>query len=247
MFIDHAKGSKIVNVDGNEYIDYVCFWGPAILGHTDGCVIAVVQRACEKGRTFGAPTEKEYQLVELVQELMHLVNSSTEAVMSAIRATRGFTGRNKIIKFRGCYHGHFDGLLVKAVPGVPADFTRNTLVAEYNSAASVETLLKQNGDDVAAIIVEPVAANMSVVPTTEHFLQELWELADCYHTLLIFDEVITGFQLALGGAQAYYNVTPNLTTLGKIVSGVCQWRPTAAEGTSCRWRHRWAVCTRRAR
>ncbi|MDD3227746.1 MAG: glutamate-1-semialdehyde 2,1-aminomutase [Oscillospiraceae bacterium] len=244
VFIDHAKGSKIYDVDGNEYIDYVCSWGPEILGHADGRVIHAVQEACSKGLTFGAPTEKEYILAELVQELMpsmemmRLVNSGTEAVMSAIRAARGFTGRNKIVKFRGCYHGHSDGLLVKAgsgamtqsVPdslGVPADFTRNTLVAEYNDTDSAEKLFEQDGNDIAAIIVEPVAANMGVVLPRAHFLQDLREIADRYHALLIFDEVITGFRVALGGAQAYYHVRPDLTTLGKIVGG---GMPMAAYG-----------------
>lgn len=244
LFIDHAKGSKIVDVDGNEYIDYVCSWGPGILGHADDRVIEAVQKACEKGLTFGAPTEKEYILAELVQEIMpsmemmRLVNSGTEAVMSAIRAARGFTGRNKIVKFRGCYHGHSDGLLVKAgsgaltqsVPdslGIPADYTRNTLIAEYNDTASVEALFSEYGKDIAAIIVEPVAANMGVVLPEKHFLEELRKIADQYQSLLIFDEVITGFRLSLGGAQEYYGVRPDLTTLGKIIGG---GMPMAAYG-----------------
>ena len=244
LFIDHAKGSKIVDVDGNEYIDYVCSWGPGILGHADAKVIKAVQKACEKGLTFGAPTEKEYILTELVQsvmpsmEMMRLVSSGTEAVMSAIRAARGFTGRDKIIKFRGCYHGHSDGLLVKAgsgaltqsVPdslGVPADYTKDTLIAEYNDIASVETLFLEYGRDIAAIIVEPVAANMGVVIPKAHFLEDLRKIADQYKSLLIFDEVITGFRLSLGGAQEYFGVQPDLTALGKIIGG---GMPMAAYG-----------------
>lgn len=244
LFIDHAKGSKIFDVDGKEYIDYVCSWGPGILGHADDRVIEAVKKACEKGLTFGAPTEKEYILAELVQktmpsmEMLRLVNSGTEAVMSAIRAARGFTGRDKIVKFRGCYHGHSDGLLVKAgsgaltqsVPdslGIPADYTRNTLVAEYNDTASVENLFSRYGEDIAAIIVEPVAANMGVVLPEKHFLEDLRRIADRYQSLLIFDEVITGFRLSLGGAQEYFGVKPDLTTLGKIIGG---GMPMAAYG-----------------
>lgn len=244
LFIDHAKGSKIFDVDGKEYIDYVCSWGPGILGHADDRVIEAVKKACEKGLTFGAPTEKEYILAELVQkmmpsmEMLRLVNSGTEAVMSAIRAARGFTGRDKIVKFRGCYHGHSDGLLVKAgsgaltqsVPdslGIPTDYTRNTLVAEYNDTTSVEKLFSRYGEDIAAIIVEPVAANMGVVLPEKHFLEDLRRIADRYQSLLIFDEVITGFRLSLGGAQEYFGVKPDLTTLGKIIGG---GMPMAAYG-----------------
>ncbi len=244
LFIDHAKGSKIFDVDGKEYIDYVCSWGPGILGHADDRVIEAVKEACEKGLTFGAPTEKEYILAELVQkmmpsmEMLRLVNSGTEAVMSAIRAARGFTGKDKIVKFRGCYHGHSDGLLVKAgsgaltqsVPdslGIPADYTRNTLVAEYNDTISVENLFSEYGEEIAAIIVEPVAANMGVVLPEKHFLENLRRIADRYQSLLIFDEVITGFRLSLGGAQEYFGVKPDLTTLGKIIGG---GMPMAAYG-----------------
>ena len=244
VFIDSAKGSKLYDVDGNEYIDYVCSWGPGILGHANERVVEAVKKACEKGLTYGAPTEKEYLLAKLVHKLMpsiemlRLVNSGTEAVMSAIRAARGFTGRDKIVKFRGCYHGHSDGLLVKAgsgaltmsIPdsaGVPADSTKNTLVAEYNDVASVEALFEANPDGIAAIIVEPVAANMGVVLPKEGFLNHLRKIADKYHALLIFDEVITGFRLSLGGAQEYYKVKPDLTTLGKIVGG---GMPLAAYG-----------------
>lgn len=244
LFIDHAKGSKIVDVDGKEYIDYVCSWGPGILGHADDRVIKAVQDACAKGLTFGAPTEKETILAEMVQEIMpsmemmRLVNSGTEAVMSAIRVARGYTGRDKIVKFRGCYHGHSDGLLVKAgsgaltqaVPdslGVPADYTKNTLVAEYNDINSVKQLFEQYGKEIATVVVEPVAANMGVVPPEPGFLEDLREITQQYGALLIFDEVITGFRLSLGGAQEYYGITPDLTTLGKIIGG---GMPMAAYG-----------------
>lgn len=235
-FIRSAKGDRITDVDGNEYIDYVCSWGPGILGHAHPQVIQKVQEACERGLTYGAPTENEVVLAEMISELMpsievsRLVCSGTEAVMSAIRVARGFTGRTKIVKFKGCYHGHSDGLLVKAgsaalttsVPdsaGVPADFTRHTLVALYNDRDSVEQLFQAQGSEIAAVIVEPVTANMGVVLPEEGFLQFLRDITRQYGALLIFDEVITGFRLGLGGAQEYYHITPDLTTLGKIVGG----------------------------
>lgn len=235
-FIASAKGDRIVDVDGNEYIDYVCSWGPGILGHAPERVIKKVQEACELGLTYGAPTQKEVELAELVAELVpsmevsRLVSSGTEAVMSAIRTARGYTGRDKIIKFKGCYHGHSDGLLVKAgsaalttsVPdsaGVPADYTKHTLVALYNDKKSVQDLFSANPGEIAAVIVEPVAANMGVVLPEQGFLEFLREITSRYGALLIFDEVITGFRLALGGAQEYFGVTPDLTTLGKIVGG----------------------------
>lgn len=236
VFMDHAKGSHIFDVDGNEYIDYVCSWGPGILGHAYDRVIEAVKAACDKGLTFGAPTAKEYDIAMLIREMMpsmemtRMVSSGTEAVMSAIRVARGYTGRNYIIKFRGCYHGHSDGLLVKAGSGaltqgqpdslgVPADYTKNTLVAEYNNQASVKALFEQYGSEIAAIVVEPVAANMGVVLPESGFLEFLQDITKQYGALLIFDEVITGFRLAPGGAQEYYGVTPDLTTLGKIVGG----------------------------
>ncbi len=235
-FIACAKGDQVQDVDGNRYIDYVCSWGPGILGHAQPQVIEAVKAACEDGLTFGAPTEKEFILADLIAELVpsmevnRLVSSGTEATMSAIRVARGFTGRDKIIKFKGCYHGHSDGLLVKAgsaalttsVPdsaGVPADYTRNTLVALYNDRESVENLFREYGADIAAVIVEPVAANMGVVLPEEGFLQFLRQITEQYGTLLIFDEVITGFRLGLGGAQEYYGIRPDMTTLGKIVGG----------------------------
>lgn len=235
-FIDRGLGSHIWDVDGNDYIDYVCSWGPGILGHAHPRVIEAVQKACEKGLTYGAPTGREVELAELIarlvpsMEVSRLVSSGTEAVMSAIRVARGYTGRDKIIKFRGCYHGHSDGLLVKAgsaalttsVPdsaGVPEDYTRNTLVASYNDKESVEEIFASNEGQIAAVIVEPVAANMGVVLPEEGFLSFLRDITRRQGALLIFDEVITGFRLALGGAQEYYGVTPDLTTLGKIVGG----------------------------
>lgn len=244
VFIEKAKGSKIYDVDGNVYIDYVCSWGPGILGHAEEHVVDAVKAACENGLTFGAPTEKEYILAKLVQEFMpsiemlRLVNSGTEAAMSAIRAARGFTERDKIIKFRGCYHGHSDGLLVKAgsgaltqsVPdslGVPQGYTESTLVAEYNDITSVEKLFEESGNEIAAVIVEPVAANMGVVPPARDFLNKLRNITNKYNSLLIFDEVITGFRLAPGGAQEYYGIVPDLTVLGKIVGG---GMPLAAYG-----------------
>lgn len=236
VFIEKAKGSKIYDVDGNEYIDYVCSWGPGILGHADSRVIKAVKEACNNGLTFGAPTEKEYVLASLIQELvpsmemLRLVNSGTEAVMSAIRTARGFTGRDKIIKFKGCYHGHSDGLLVKAgsgaltqsVPdslGVPKGYTESTLVAGYNDILSVKNLFQEYGNEIAAVIVEPVAANMGVVPPVPGFLEALREITRQYKALLVFDEVITGFRLAKGGAQEYYGIVPDITVLGKIAGG----------------------------
>ena len=235
-FIDRAEGSHIWDVDGNEFIDYVCSWGPGILGHAHPRVIDAVKKACDKGLTYGAPTEREVEMAELLSEMIpsmaisRLVSSGTEAVMSAIRVARGFTGRDKIVKFEGCYHGHSDGLLVKAgsaalttsVPnsaGVPADFTRHTLVASYNDKDSVEKLFAAHKGQIAAVIVEPVAANMGVVLPEEDFLPFLREITKKEGALLIFDEVITGFRLAPGGAQSYFGVTPDLTTLGKIVGG----------------------------
>ena len=233
-FIASAKGDRITDVDGNEMIDYICSWGPGILGHAHDRVIAKVKEAAEAGLTYGAPTKREVEMAELIYELIptmevsRLVSSGTEAVMSAIRAARGFTGRDKIVKFRGCYHGHSDGLLVKAgsgvmtagVPdssGVPASVTKDTLTAEYNNVDSVRKLFEQCGEEIAAIIVEPVGANMGVVSPKKGFLQSLREICTENGSLLIFDEVITGFRLSLSGAQGYYGVTPDLTTFGKII------------------------------
>lgn len=235
-FIEKAKGSKIHDVDGNEYIDYVCSWGPAIMGHAHESVLKAVRDAVENGLSFGAPTEKELKLARLVNAIMphieslRLVNSGTEAVMSAIRLARGYTGKNRIIKFRGCYHGHSDAMLVKAgsggittgVPdsiGVPASVVADTMIAEYNSIESVKNLFEAAGNEIATVIVEPVAANMGVVPPAPGFLQFLRDITSEYGALLIFDEVITGFRIAPGGASERYGVIPDLVTLGKIIGG----------------------------
>lgn len=236
LFIDHAKGSYVYDVDGNKFIDYVCSWGPGILGHSHPEVLEEVVKACFDGLTFGAPTGKENQLAQLVQEcvpsmeMMRMVSSGTEATMSAIRAARGFAGRDKIIKFKGCYHGHSDGLLVQAgsaaltqsVPdssGVPASFAEQTLVALYNDKDSVRELFENNKDQIAALIVEPVAANMGVVIPDDDFLPFLREITEENGTILIFDEVITGFRLGVGGAQEWFGIKPDLSTFGKIVGG----------------------------
>lgn len=236
LFIDCAVGDKIYDVDGNEFIDYVCSWGPNILGHGNPTVLRSVIKSCEKGLTFGACHEGEIELAELIKkhipsiEMLRLVNSGTEAVMSAIRAARGFTRRDKIIKFEGCYHGHSDGLLVRggsglltnSIPdsdGVPKGCTDNTLLAVYNDESSVEKLFNEKGSEIACIVVEPCAANMGVVPPKPGFLKFLREITLRYGALLIFDEVITGFRLSLGGAQEYYGVVPDMTALGKIVGG----------------------------
>ena len=233
-FIASAKGDRITDVDGNEMIDYICSWGPGILGHAHDRVIAKVKEAAEAGLTYGAPTKREVEMAELIYELIptmevsRLVSSGTEAVMSAIRVARGYTGKNKIIKFAGCYHGHSDAMLVSAgsgvmtsgVPdsaGVPKGCTEDTMLAVYNDLGSVETLFQQADGQVAAVIVEAVGANMGVVPPREGFLQGLRALCDQYHALLIFDEVITGFRLAFGGAAQYFGVTPDLVTYGKII------------------------------
>ena len=244
LFIERAKGSRIWDEDGNEFIDYVCSWGPNILGHACEPVISAVKAACEKGLTFGACHKSEIELARLIRkhfpsmEMLRLVNSGTEAVMSAIRAARGFTSRDKIIKFEGCYHGHSDGLLVKAgsglmtqsIPsgaGVTEGCTRDTLLAKYNDESSVRALFDEHGGEIAALIVEPCAANMGVVPPKEGFLQFLRGITAEHGAMLIFDEVITGFRLSDGGAQRLYGVTPDLTTLGKIVGG---GMPLAAYG-----------------
>jgi glutamate-1-semialdehyde 2,1-aminomutase len=235
-FISKGQGSHIWDVDGNEYVDFVGSWGPLVLGHAHPAVIEAVREAAGQGTSFGAPTERELQLVEMVTgampsiELMRLVNSGTEATMSAIRVARAFTGRAKILKFNGNYHGHADGLLVKAgsglathgVPtsaGVPESYAAETLVAEYNQIGSVSELFDAYVNQISAVIVEPVAGNMGVVPPEPGFLEGLRKLTSDNGALLIFDEVISGFRVAYGGAQARYNVRPDLTCLGKIIGG----------------------------
>ena len=246
FFVKKAKGPWLYDEDGRRYLDYVCSWGPCILGHAFPAVIEAVQKACEDGLTFGAPTRKEGILAELIcscvpdVEMVRLVSSGTEAVMSAVRVARGFTGREKIIKFEGNYHGHSDGLLVKAgsgmmtqsVPdsaGVPAGYAASTLTAVYNDVGSVQKLMEQNRGEVAAVVVEPVAANMGVVPPKPGFLEFLRRITQENGALLIFDEVITGFRLGTGGATEYTGVRADLHTFGKIVGG---GMPLAAYGGS---------------
>ena len=235
-FIARGRGSRVWDVDGNEYIDYLGSWGPLVLGHAHPAVVDALKTAAEQGTSFGAPVEREVELARLICDALpsvdtvRLVNSGTEACMSAIRLARAFTGRNKIIKFSGCYHGHADGLLVQAgsgalthgVPtsaGVPPSYALETLVADYNDLASVERLFEAYPADIAGIIVEPVAGNMGVVPPADGFLQSLRRLTVDHGALLIFDEVITGFRVAYGGAQGLFGVTPDITTLGKIIGG----------------------------
>jgi glutamate-1-semialdehyde 2,1-aminomutase len=236
VFIDHAKGAYIYDSDGNEYVDYVGSWGPMILGHAHPQVIEAVKIAAEKGLSFGAPTEIEtlmaQRVCELVPsiELVRMVSSGTEATMSAIRLAKGYTGRNKIVKFEGCYHGHSDALLVKAgsgaltfgVPsssGVSEAVALDTLTLPYNDAAAVKKCFATLGKEIACIIVEPVAGNMNCVPPVEDFLETLRDVCDEFGCVLIFDEVMTGFRVSLQGAQGFYNIKPDLTTLGKVIGG----------------------------
>ncbi|WED22276.1 glutamate-1-semialdehyde 2,1-aminomutase [Vibrio sp. JC009] len=236
IFIEKADGPLITDADGKEYIDYVGSWGPMILGHNHPAIRDAVIEAAHRGLSFGAPTEMEISMAELVSELVpsmeqvRMVSSGTEATMSAIRLARGFTGRDKLLKFEGCYHGHADSLLVKAgsgaltlgqpsSPGVPADFAKHTLTATFNDLESVKSLFRANKGEIACIIVEPVAGNMNCIPPVEGFLEGLREICDAEGALLIFDEVMTGFRVAQGCAQAYYNIKPDLTTLGKVIGG----------------------------
>lgn len=236
LFIERADGAWLYDADGKAYIDYVGSWGPMVLGHNHPAIRNAVIEAAERGLSFGAPTEMEVKMAELVcelvpsMEMVRMVNSGTEATMSAIRLARGFTQRDKIIKFEGCYHGHADCLLVKAgsgaltlgqpnSPGVPADFAKHTLTCTYNDLASVRAAFEQYPHEIACIIVEPVAGNMNCIPPQPDFLPGLRALCDEFGALLIIDEVMTGFRVALGGAQAHYGVTPDLTCLGKIIGG----------------------------
>jgi glutamate-1-semialdehyde 2,1-aminomutase len=236
LFMTKASGAYIWDADGNRYIDYVGSWGPFILGHSRPEVVEAIRKQAEIATSFGAPTELEIELAELVKELVpsielvRMVNSGTEATMSAIRLARGFTDRDKIIKFEGCYHGHADSFLIKAgsgaltlgtpnSPGVTKGTAMDTLNARYNNLESVRALVEANANQIAAIIVEPIAGNMGVVPATPEFLAGLRSICDEHKIVLIFDEVMTGFRVALGGAQALYGVTPDLTTLGKIIGG----------------------------
>ena len=276
-FIERADGCYIYDVDGNKYIDYIDSWGPMILGHNFPAVRESVLKACENGLSFGCATEIEVEMAEFIcehiphVEMVRMVNSGTEAVMSAIRAARGFTGRDKIIKFAGCYHGHSDALLVSAgsgvmtsgVPdsaGVPKGCTQDTMTAVYNDLDSVRALLEEAPDQVAAVIVEAVGANMGVVPPKKGFLEGLRTLCDQYGTLLIFDEVITGFRLAFGGAAEYFGVKPDMVTYGKIIGAGIPPRPlrrrketrsshskASTSSSSARWLPRSARCASRSR
>jgi glutamate-1-semialdehyde 2,1-aminomutase len=236
FFVSHASGSRITDVDGRSYIDYVGSWGPMILGHAHPRVVAAIQKAAEAGTSYGAPTELETRLARLVQsafpslERMRFVSSGTEACMSALRVARGFTQRDAIVKFEGCYHGHADSLLVKAgsgaltfgIPdslGVPGDLARHTLTLPYNDLEAARSVFGQRGTEIAGVIVEPVAGNMGVIPPRPGFLEGIREITHKRGALLIFDEVITGFRIAWGGAQQLYGVSPDLTCLGKIVGG----------------------------
>jgi glutamate-1-semialdehyde 2,1-aminomutase len=235
-FISKADGPYIFDVDGKRYIDYVQSWGPMVLGHNNPIIRQAVIDAAANGLSFGAPTEAEVIMAEKVSELvpsmqvLRMVNSGTEATMSAIRLARGFTNRDKILKFEGCYHGHADALLVKAgsgaltfgvpsSPGIPADYAKHTLTVEYNNLDSVANAFAQHPEDIACIIVEPVAGNMNCIPPVEGFLQGLRDICDQYGALLVFDEVMTGFRVARGGAQEKYNIKPDLTCLGKVIGG----------------------------
>jgi glutamate-1-semialdehyde 2,1-aminomutase len=236
LFIEKANGAIITDADGKDYIDYVGSWGPMILGHNNAQVRQAVIDQAAFGLSFGAPTALEIAMAEKVNQLVpsmeqvRMVSSGTEATMSAIRLARGYTKRDKILKFEGCYHGHADSLLVKAgsgaltlgqpsSPGIPSDFAKHTLIATFNDIGSVEALFKEHGADIACIIVEPVAGNMNCIPPQDNFLQKLRVICDLYDALLIIDEVMTGFRVALGGAQAYYDVVPDITTLGKVIGG----------------------------
>jgi glutamate-1-semialdehyde 2,1-aminomutase len=236
IFIKRASAAFVWDEDRNKYIDYVGSWGPMILGHTNPAITKAIREASKRGTSFGAPTGLEVKMAELITklvpsiEMVRMVNSGTEATMSAIRLARAYTGKDMIIKFEGCYHGHGDSFLIKAgsgamtlgvpdSPGIPSAIAMNTLTARYNNLTSVRTAMEQNKDQIAAIIVEPIAGNMGCVPPMDGFLQGLRSLCDEFKALLIFDEVMTGFRVALGGAQALYSVRPDLTTLGKIIGG----------------------------
>ncbi|MYL19929.1 glutamate-1-semialdehyde 2,1-aminomutase [Halobacillus litoralis] len=236
IFMEKGEGSRLYDVDGNEYIDYVLSYGPLILGHADERVTDALTKVTAHGTSFGAPTEIENQLADLVRErvpsieMLRMVNSGTEATMSALRVARGYTGRDKILKFEGNYHGHGDSLLIKAgsgvatlglpdSPGVPASIAQNTITVPYNDLESVKYVFEEYGDDLAAVIIEPVSGNMGVVPPKESFLQELRQLTEDNGTVLIFDEVMTGFRVGYHSAQGHFGVTPDMTCLGKVIGG----------------------------
>lgn len=235
-FIDRGQGSKIYDIDGNEYIDYVASWGPLVLGHAHPDVVTAISAAASRGTSFGAPTTLETELAEIIVnavpsiEKVRLVNSGTEATMSAIRVARGYTGRDKIVKIDGCYHGHVDYLLAKAGSGVatfglsdsggvPEDFARNTLTIPFNDPAALRTTVEANQDEIACLILEPIMGNMGIIPPQDGYLNEIREITEENGIVLIFDEVITGFRVAYGGAQTYFDVIPDMTCLGKIIGG----------------------------
>ena len=235
-FIARGQGARIWDADGNEFIDYICSWGPLLLGHRHPAVIEAIEKALEIGTSFGAPTEREIELAELIRELVpsiemvRLVNSGTEASMSALRVARGFTGRDVTIKFEGCYHGHVDSLLVKAgsgvatlglpdSPGVPKGFSDTTIALPFNNVEAVEATYRERGDQIAAVIIEPVVGNMGCVPPAPGYLQALRDLCTKYGALFIFDEVMTGFRVAPGGAQQLFGIRPDLTVMGKVIGG----------------------------
>lgn len=236
IFFERGEGSSVFDADGNRYIDYVGSWGPMIMGHARGDVIEAVKARLDQGLSFGAPTEIEIEMAQTVcgimpgMDMVRMVNSGTEATMSAIRLARGFTGRDKLVKFEGCYHGHADALLVKAgsgaltlgvpsSPGVPAGAANDTITLNYNDIEDVKSCFQDQGDSIACIIVEPVAGNMNCIPPSKAFLETLREVCDQYGAVLIFDEVMTGFRVSLTGAQGFYDVQPDLTTLGKVIGG----------------------------
>lgn len=236
IFIDKAHGCRITDVDGNEYIDYICSWGPLILGHSNEQITEGIAQAIARGTSYGVPTEIEVEMAKLIVEAykgvdkVRMVNSGTEATMSALRVARGYTGRNKILKFEGCYHGHSDALLVKSgsgtltygvptSPGVPEDVVKDTLVARYNDIEGLRKVFAENSDTIAAVIVEPIGGNMGVVPAEKAFLEELRKITKEHGTVLIFDEVITGFRISYGSAREYFDVEPDMVCFGKIIGG----------------------------
>lgn len=236
LFIERAKGSKIYDADGNQYIDYVLSWGPMVLGHAHPVVIRALKKAVERGTSYGAPTKLEIELAELLikaypsMDKVRMVNSGTEATMSAIRAARGFNGRDKIVKFEGCYHGHADGLLVKAgsgaatfgvpdSPGVPKSYAKNTITLPFNNAKALREIIQKEHKSIACVIIEPVVGNIGCVPPKPGFLRTLRKLTKEFNIVLIFDEVMTGFRVSYGGAQELYGIKPDMTCLGKVIGG----------------------------
>ena len=234
VFIDHAHGSRVTDVDGNEFIDYVCSWGPLMLGHSPEAIVSGIEEVVRKGTSYGFPTEIEVEMAKLIVEAypaidkVRMVNSGTEATMSALRVARGFTGRNKILKFEGCYHGHSDALLVQSgsgaltfgvptSPGVPADVVKDTLVSRYNDCEAVREIFESQGKEIAAVIVETVAGNMGVIEGKKEFLPTLRDLCSEYGAVLIFDEVITGFRIAYGSSVEYFGIKPDMVCFGKII------------------------------